>query len=110
MRSMLRNKQKLTYSLYKGMTEVVDKYGDPTGDYDVSYGEETPFFANISSNRGRATYGNFGIDDNAEYVISTTDMNCPIDVDTIIRINGKPFVVVRRSQSLSNILFSVKGV
>ena len=110
MRSLLRNKKSFEYALYEGSTEILDKYGDPTGDRGSMYGERLPYKANVSPNTGISSYGFFGIDNNYSHVITTTDMSCPITEDSLIFMNDKRYVVVKRAESLNNIVIAIKEV
>lgn len=60
MRCMERNKSRFYYALYDNRTEVVDEYGNITGEYDVTYSNPVEFFGNISAAKGETQTRQFG--------------------------------------------------
>ena len=115
MRSLRRNKQTFYYALYLGNTEVIDEFGDRTGQYVPSYTEPTEYRANISPARGTTDLEQFGINSNYTKVIVTSDMNCPFEETTRLWIGIDPtqsynYVVVQRAESLNSISFAIREV
>lgn len=110
MRSLLRNKQTLYYSLYEGKQEIVDEHGLPTGDYEEMYGELVPFKANVSANRGSTSYNFYGIDTNYSHIVTTTNKDLPIDEETLIYYKDNPYFVVKKSISLNGVVLAISEV
>ena len=124
MRSLARNKQKIYYALYKGKTEIVDDYGNKTGEYDVSYDTPVEFDINVSAARGTADVDPFGINANYTKVMVTNDLSCPIDEYTALWIGITPtvmegevevavphnYVCVKRAPSINSISFAIREV
>lgn len=110
MRSLERNKQEIKYSLYKGKIELSDDNGLPTGDFVPSYDLPKSYKLNVSANSANAGIENFGIGLNYTHVLSTTDMSCPINEESLIWYKGTKYCVVKVSKSLNSILFAIKEV
>lgn len=86
MRDLRSNTKKLWYATYQEKTPVYDEYGDFTGDYQEGYSEPVAFRANLSATRGTqgftgtgASYDYFGTDIKYDRIISTSNMNLPLD-------------------------------
>lgn len=105
MRSLERNKQKFYYALYQGVTEATDSNGDYTGEQTITYGTPTAMYANIAPANGTAIIEQFGVDSRYTRLISTTDMGCPLDLQSVLWIDttdttappGFKVVGIRRS-------------
>lgn len=116
MRSVQRNKQTIYYATYKGSTEVVDEYGNATGEFVLQYNSPQPLKINVGvPKRGDITLERFGLNENYQRVLATTDMNCPLDIDTIIWIGiptTKPYnyVVKKILPSLNQLLIGLEEV
>lgn len=110
MRNLQRNKKVLTYKLYLGKGEIVDKYGDPTGDYKESYTEPEEFVAYVTPNTGSTAYNFFGLDTNYSHMVITSNMECPIKEDSLVTYEGNEYVVVKRAKSLNQIVLAIRGV
>ena len=91
MRDLMANNRHLWYALYVGETEEVDENGDFTGERGPSYSEPVQFEANLSATRGTqgftgtgSSYDYFGADIDYSLIISTANMNLPIDEHSLI--------------------------
>lgn len=91
MRNNLRNSRKLWYATYKGQDYVRDENGDITGDIAVVWNDPVMFKASLSATRGtqgftgtgeRVDY--FGADIDYSLIISTCNMQLPIDEYSLI--------------------------
>lgn len=115
MRSLGRNKQTFYYALYTGKSEIIDEFGNNTGQYVATYTEPAEYRANISPARGTSDLEQFGINSNYTKVIVTSDMECPFTETTRLWI-GIPstesynYVVVQRAESLNSISFAIREV
>lgn len=115
MRSLERNKQKFYYALYSGVTDVTDSNGDLTGEKTITYGTPTEMRANIAPASGTAIIEQFGVDSRHSRLISTTDMACPLDLQTVLWIgevttNPPNYKVVGIARSLNSINYVVSEI
>lgn len=116
MKTLARNKQPVWYALRTGNTEIIDANGFRTGQYQLTYAEPVKTMMNIRWNDGSVRLEGFGINDSARRRMVTDDMNCPIDIDTILWIGIEPtngvahnYVVAGSPQkSLTQIVYIVE--
>ena len=107
MRNCLRNNREFTYELYLGKTPIIDEDGFDTGESAPSYAEAVSMKANISPATGFAQIEAFGSLDSYDHVILTHDMSCPINEETVIRYDGKRYVVRRVAKSLNVLAYAI---
>ena len=115
MRELERNKQTIYYSLLNGEVEATDSHGYMTGELVKAYSDPAPFRINVSPARGNADRDGFGIDLNYSRTMSTADMDCPIEEDTILWIGIEPtephnYYVVRKAVSFNDIVYAIREV
>lgn len=121
MRCLKRNERPFWYCLYNGETEVVDEYGNATGEPRPIYGEPVEMVANISSATGQSNTEMFGNLDSYDKVIVLCDMNCPIDEHTVLFIDKEPefgfdgiplydYIVKRVAKSLNSVSIAIRKV
>ena len=123
MRTLLRNKRKFYYASYIGETEIIDEYGNATGEYSVSYTNPTECFGNISAAQGEVQHRQFGESESYDKVIVLDDRNAPVDehsvlwVDTLPHLNADgttdtpyDYTVRRVAQSLNGVSIAVQKV
>lgn len=115
MRCLDRNKQTFYYSLYVGKTEMVDEYGNKTGEYDIEYSKPIECKANISPAKGDTESRQFGNDVKYDKVIVIDKPNIEIDEQTILWIDqlpNKPYDYVVRgiARSLNSVSLAVEKV
>lgn len=90
MKCMERNKVRFFYALYEGRTDVIDEYGNVTGEHEVTHGNPTECFANISAAKGETMSRQFGEDESYDKVI-VMDNNAPaIDEYSILWVDIEP--------------------
>lgn len=85
-----RNDTHFYYCLYDSEQEIVDEWGNSSGQYIVTYADPVEMWANISPATGAAQTELFGTLDNYDKVIVTHDMDCPIDEHTVLFIDKEP--------------------
>lgn len=90
MKTLKRNESPLWYCLYSGKTELVDEYGNSTGQYALSYGQPTQMYANISPATGHSSTEIFGSLENYDKVIVTAWLDCPINENSVLFIDKAP--------------------
>ena len=123
MRCMARNKSKFYYASYIGETEIIDEYGNATGEYEVSYGNPIEVLGNVSAAQGEMQSRQFGESESYDKVIVLDDRNAPIDehsllwVDTLPRLNNDgstetphDYIVKRIARSLNGVSIAIGKV
>ena len=123
MRCMVRNKATFYYALYTGQTEIVDEYGNATGQYSVTYGVPTKMLGNISAAQGEMQTRQFGESEIYDKVIVLDDVNAPIDEYSILWVDTLPlpnddgstdtphdYVVKKVARSLNNVSIAISKV
>ena len=123
MRCMARNKTTFYYALYTGQTEIVDEYGNATGQYSVTYGNPTKALGNVSAAQGEMQTRQFGDSESYDKVIILDDVNAPIDeystlwVDTLPLLHGDgsteiphDYVVKKVARSLNSVSIAISKV
>ena len=91
MRNLKSNNRVMWYATYIGVTYEVDANGDLTGRQTASYSQPVQFEANLSATRGTqgftgtgASYDYFGADIEYDLIISTAQMDLPLDEFSLI--------------------------
>ena len=120
MRSLIRNKQKIYYSMYIDKKPIYDEYGNLTGEYELTYGDIKPFDINVSAAQGTSDVEQFGIDLNYSKTMVTNDLTCPINEASRLWIgkeaivNGAEtphnYVVLKVAKSINSITYAIKEV
>lgn len=115
MKCLARNKQTLYYALVSSQTEIVDEYGNATGELNTTYTTPTQARMNVSPARGTVDVEQFGINANYTKTLVTDDMNCPIDESAILWIGTSTsapynYKVTQVARSLNSITYAVKEV
>ena len=116
MRELEINKKTIHYATFEGYTNAVDASGYKTGEKTKTYSDPVPFRINVSSAKGNAERDILGIDLNYSRTMTTADMNCPIQEDTILWINASAdsdppdHVVVRKAVGLHDIVYAIREV
>lgn len=115
MRSVQRNKQTIWYALRLDSTEVIDEYGNATGEFVEQYSIPMKLNINIGVPKGQINLERFGLNDDYTRVLATTDMDCPIAVDTILWVGIEPtlphnFVVKKIMPAINQLLIAIQEV
>ena len=90
MTNLKRNLRAFYYCLYSDSTPILDENGNETGENIVTYSAPVQMLASISPATGQSNTEQFGNLDNYDKVIVTTDMNCPIDENSVLFIDKVP--------------------
>lgn len=90
MRCLTRNKTIFSYSLYAGQTEIMDEYGNATGQYEVSYTPPKQMRGNVSAAQGEIQSRQFGESETYDKVIVLDNPNIPIDEHSILWVDSQP--------------------
>ena len=115
MRSVQRNKQPIWYALRLSSTEVIDEYGNATGEFVEQYSIPMKLKINIGVPKGQINLERFGLNDDYTRVLATTDMDCPIAVDTILWVGIEPtlphnYVVKKIMPAINQLLIAIQEV
>ena len=124
MRSLVRNKQKIYYSLQTGEKAIRDEHGNITGEYELSYATPVEYHINVSAARGTAELDEFGINLNYTKTMMTNDLSCPITETSRLWINREPTItqgntetavphnyeVVAVARSINSITYAIREV
>lgn len=123
MRCLVRNKRTFHYALYNSHEEIVDEYGNRTGQYSVSYSVPKKISANISAANGEMQIREFGESESYDKVIVLDDVNTPIDEYTILWVDTPPllnndgstetphdYIVKKVARSLNSVSIAVSKV
>ena len=116
MRCMTRNKATFYYALYTGQTEIIDEFGNATGQYSVTYGNPTKARGNVSAAQGEMQTRQFGESESYDKVIVIDDVNTPIDeysilwVDTLPHLNGDDSTDTPHDYAVKKVARSLNGV
>ena len=110
-----RNKQSVWYSLYQGVTDVVDSNGYKTGEKTKTFAEPVEIKVNVSASRGSAITEGFGVNGDYDRTIVTHDLSCPIEETTRIWVDALPpaphdYKVVRVAKSINSITIAISKV
>lgn len=90
-RDLLRNKRTVYYCLpEEDNVALVDENGNRTGEYVTIYNDAAMFRANVSAARGSADLELFGDAEAYDKVLVTTDLDCPIDENTVLFVDRDP--------------------
>lgn len=87
MRCLKRNKVLFYYCLYDHSEEIIDEYGNHTGQYINQYSDPVKMYANVSPATGISSAEQFGNLENYDKVIVTDWMECPIDENSVLFID-----------------------
>ena len=90
MRGLKRNKQELWFALYVDKDEILDEYGNRTGQYTLNYGDPKRIYANISPASGETSIAQFGENERYDKVLVFAGTEIPIDEYSILWIDAKP--------------------
>ena len=123
MRTLARNKSKFYFASYVEETEIIDEYGNATGEYAVSHSNPIKCFGNVSVAQGETQIQPFGESERYDKVIVLDDNNAPIDEHTILWVDTLPrlnedgstdtphdYVVKRVAKSLNAFSIAIRKV
>lgn len=122
MRCLVRNKTTFFYALHNGQTELIDEYGNATGQYEISYTAPKRMCGNVSAAQGEIQSRQFGESESYDKVIVLDDVNTPIDeysilwVDTLPKVVGgttttpHDYIVKKVARSLNSVSIAISKV
>lgn len=123
MKCMIRNQRKFYYASYIENQEIIDEYGNHTGEYEVIHGKPTKALGNISSAMGEVQTRQFGESESYDKVIVLDKLNAQINeysilwVDTLPHLNDDgttdtphDYVVKKVARSLNSVSIAISKV
>lgn len=116
MRNLNRNTQPVFFRLFQGEEEIIDEFGNATGNYIPIYGELKSAMLSVSPNKGNSEIEQFGSLEDYDRTMTTADTRCEIDENSILWIDnadtlGPHNAVVRRRAPWKNsIQYAIKTV
>ena len=122
MRCLARNKTTFYYALYTGQNEIIDEYGNATGQYSVTYDNPIMALGNVSAAQGEMQTRQFGDSESYDKVIVLDDVKTPIDEYSILWVDTPPamdggstetphdYVVKKVARSLNGVSIAISKV
>ena len=116
MRDLQRNLQTVFYKLYEGQEDVLDTYGNLTGNYKPMYGELQMARLSVSPNKGNSEVQQFGSLEDYDRTMTTSNIDLPIDENTILWLDGADtegphnYIVKKRAPWKNSISFAIRKV
>ena len=123
MRCMERNKQVFYFSSFTDKVEIVDEYGNRTGEYKVLYDNPTKLSGNISAAMGEMQNRQFGESELYDKVIVLGNPNVSIDEYSILWVDTLPklkedgstdtphdYIVKKIARSLNSVSIAISKV
>ena len=123
MRCMTRNKSEFYFASYKDKTEILDEYGNRTGEFKISYSDPIKCFGNVSAAQGEMQSRQFGESVSYDKVIVLDDINAPIDEYAILWVDTPPhlddngvtqtphdYIVKKVARSLNGVSIAIRKV
>ena len=123
MRSMVRNNRSFYYARYDSKNEIIDEYGNATGQYEITYGKPIMVRGNVSYARGKIQNQQFGDSENYDKVIVLDNKDIQIDeysilwVDTLPVLNDEgvtetphDYIVKQVARSLNSVSIAISKV
>lgn len=93
MRCLLRNMRTFYFARYDRKEELVDEYGNKTGEYEVIYGNPVKCKGNISAAQGEIQSRQFGDSESYDKVIVLNNVDIPIDEYSILWVDTLPYLI-----------------
>lgn len=115
MRTLNKNKRTIYYALYLGETENTDASGYLTSESTPAYGPPEMLNCNISASVGAEATEVFGGFTNYTRAITVSDINCPMDEDSIVWYGittDQPhnYIVTKKADSKNGIMYALLEV
>lgn len=116
MRGLLRNQQPVFYKLRVDEEEIIDQYGNSTGQFVPIYGKLKSAMLYVSPNKGTSETEQFGSFEDYDRTMITADTNCQINEDAILWVDGIDtdgpwnYIVKKRAPWKNSISFAIQHV
>lgn len=117
MRTATRNKSVFWFARYSGKEDILDEYGNSTGEYTIRYDEPAKCFGSVSAAKGEASIQQFGADVSYDKVILLDDPSIPIDEHCILWVDKvysadttHDYIVKKVAKSRNFLVIAISGV
>ena len=84
----MANCQPVFYRLYEGQEEIVDQYGNSTGQFVPKYSDLKSAMMCVSPNKGTSETEQFGSFEDYDRTVTTVDSALDINEDAVLWIDG----------------------
>lgn len=111
------------YATYEGKSEIIDEYGNKTGEYEIIYSKPVKCKGNISPAQGEIQSRQFGDSESYDKVIVLSNVNVPINEHSILWVDSLPtikedgttdtpydYTVKKVARSLNSVSFAIQKV
>ena len=110
------------YANYVGKEELIDEYGNKTGEYEVIYCNPVKCKGNISAAQGEIQSRQFGDSESYDKVIVLNNVNIPIDEYAILWVDTLPsltddktstphdYIIKKVARSLNSVSIAISKV
>lgn len=102
MRCLARNKCTFFYALHDRQTELIDEYGNATGQYQVHYSNPIKMKGNVSAAQGEIQSRQFGESETYDKVIVLDNPDVLIDEYSILWVDSCPQLTNNGSLALND--------
>lgn len=117
MQSLGINQQQIYYAMYSSSVDATTSGGLKTGGKEKTYHSAVSMWANVSPQRGSADFEPFGTALDYDRTMVTTDMDCPIDEQSILWVDRTAqasvphnYIVRKVAKSINSITYAIKEV
>ena len=116
MRSLRINQQPVFFKMQTGIEEVIDQYGNSTGNYIPTYGPLKSAMLCVSPNKGTSETEQFGSFEDYDRTMTTADTTCEIDENSILWVDGEDtdgphnYIVTQRAPWKNSISYAIQRV
>lgn len=102
MRSMIRNQKSFYFAPYESKREILDEYGNLTGEQELVYGNPIKAQGNISAAQGEVQTRQFGESETYDKVIVMDNPNTPINEYSVLWVDVVPVLSTDGAVVLNN--------
>lgn len=115
MRSLNKNKRPIYYANRISETKLYDEHGNETGEFIPIYSSAKQLYCNVSAASGEDAVQAFGSFTGYTRTICVSDVDCPIDEETIIWFGVAPpkphnYIVIKKADSKNGVLYALQEV
>lgn len=102
MRTMIRNQKSFYFAPYESKSDILDEYGNLTGEYEIVYGNPVKAFGNISAAQGEMQTRQFGESEIYDKVIVMDNPNTAINEFSVLWVDVVPVLTDDGAIALNN--------
>lgn len=116
MRDLQRNLQPVFFKLYEGDEEIIDQYGNSTGQFKPKYSALKSAMLCVSPNKGTSETEQFGSIEDYDRTMTTSDPDCEIEEDTVLWVDGADtagpwnYIVKQRAPWKNSVSYAIQQV